>query len=451
MDNPNRIRDGINRVFSFGYIELVPEYVSEVAELEAMDDEIHNANKIVHRIIVGGRYFPAFLDPPKEKRMATQFSKGAFETSDIINTMNKAFDLNKPSGMVVCPVFFDWTHPALEANKKRPVGYRGGVDEIAESFYQDIEPFSIATHKGYLPHSIDSGDFNDWKLPTQEAFLADVRVRLIVLPLFKVAFSNAEILKPLGFDDNFIGKRTPTKQYVISNNSRTMVRIYEAKEPPSLTNTLTKEHATVVMGYMTQNVTYFDIVSSAAKDRNKVELVKEINERLYTQGKEVFGFAFSVKINDDGFIDFTVPSTDGVGFKIQMAEHTLKVLGFPPGHSITSIHHVAKEPAITKKVTPALGLSYSSILVLDTGPLTVTMSDTPSITTRGRFNQLMAFMRAEGSVSAMIREMRPVAHFPSKEHTITFKIDRNSDRSEIIGLNWPVGCFVHGVLVGTPI
>ena len=230
-----------------------------------------------------------------------------------------------------------------------------------------------------------------------------------------------------------------------------MTKIFVAKNPPNVKTELTKEHSVVVTGYVKENSVGFDIVSSAAKDRNKVEFVKLLNEKLYLKGRETFGFAFSAKINDNGFIEFSVPSTNDIGFKIQMNEHTQRVLGFTPGHSITNLNFVSKEPAITKKVTPTLGLDYSSILVLDTGPLTVTMSDAPSITTRGRFNQLMAFMRAEGSVSAMIRDIRPVAHFPSKEHTITFKIDRNSDRSEIIGLNWPVGCFVHGVLVGTPI
>lgn len=454
MENPNNVRDGIDRVYSFGYLELVPEYVSEAAEVEEMDDEEMNKNEIIHTVRVGANYLEKFNSPsnPADK-MQVKFPKGTYLLAEIIKTLNHTFDTNKPPGMRMCPGFFDWKYTALDKFTSDHLKFREMAEKFATAYYDDIsDPYDPRTHKGYLPPTVNSGPFNDFKLPSHTAILADSRCRMTLLPKFRLSFSNSHILTAMGYSADFIGKRRRNNQFTVSNETNMDTEVKNSQKAPTYRVTLPNDTTVTLSFGAKSNPLNVHVTCTVAECKKISLLVYKLNAELEMVSTDVYGYDLGVKVNTAGKVEFEIVSNETVHFELTATDRFLKILGFPPGLPITSSNYMGKEVVFDKvNVNPEEGLSFSNVLVLDTGPLTVTLKDYPSLTTRGRTDHLMAFLRANGSVSAMIREIAPVALFPSKHHTLTFKIDRNSDKSEIIGLSWPVGCYAHGVLVGTPI
>ena len=453
VENPNNVRDGIERVFSFGHLELVPEYVGEAAEMEDMDDKEKNKNEIEYDIRINAKFKEEFNEPADETRkMSFKFSKGSYAISDIINILNSEFDRNKPPGMKACPGFFDWTHPDFEPYRKDGEKFRTYIATHAPAYYDDNEAFEVATHKGYLPKSVTTGPYNDWKLPTDSSVQEDAIIRLVLWPQYTMSFSNAQILFAMGFGEDVYGTRGKNNQFHITNEDNLDAKIYKTDKPISNNVTLLTD-CTVTLSMSTRsNPITTTFLSSALKERKISKFVEELSAQLEVDSLDTYLYAMRVEINAQGHVEFTIPSNNAVEFGLELPHRLAKLLNFPPGVEVTSKNAVSTAPVEDKAlVNAAMGLAHANVLVLDTGPLTVTLKDCPSLTTRGRTDQLMAFLRANNSVSSMIREIQPKAAFPSQHRTLTFKIDRNSDRSQIMGLSWPVGCFVHGIFVGTPI
>ena len=445
VKNPNTVRDGINRLYSFGYLELVPEYVAEVAEAEEMDDKTYNANVIDHFIKVKAYFENEYSNPTDGRKLQTPFRKGEYDASDVINLMNKGFEENKPPGMIFCPVFLDWTYPALD----KAENFKEYAEQHAPAFYDDSKKFNPISHKGYLPVSVE-GPYNDWQLPTNQTVLDSVRVRVTIAPNFRIAMSSEILFEQLGFTKNTFGARGVHNQFYIDND-KTHPITFVADGSPSPIIKLDKT-VTITAGVHLNSIGFnIHLKTSSAGKKNIPELVERLNSKISKDAKSYFGYNMGVKINDEQKIEFKIPTVRGAEFILTLPEALLHTFHFLPGYRIDVNNYISEDPVIPKRVTAEEGLAFARILVLDTGPLTVTLSDTPSMTTRGRYNQLMAFLVASGHVSAMIPDIRPVAYFPNKESELTFKIDRNSDKSEIIGLRWPVGCFANGVLIGTPI
>lgn len=454
IDNPNNVRDGIERAFSFGHLELVPEYVSEAAEVEEMDDEEANKNEIIHTVRIGVNYLEEFYYPEDHrKRMLIQFPKGRYYVADIMKALNHGFEAKKPLGMSICPGFFDWKITALDPFKEDGAKFREKTEAYAVSYYDELSDFfSPNTHKGWLPPTINTGPFNDFKLPSNDTILSDTRCRMVLLPKFKMAFSNSQLLLALGFSPDFIGKRKKHNQYVIVNDSPMHTSVMTGEKAPLYRVDLLHDLTVHLSISVKSNPIMVQVGSSVVEAKRVTELVEKLNTRLGYISTDTYGYDLGVKVNTAGKVEFDVPSNEVIEFELTTTDRFLKILGFPPGRPITASNNEGKAVVFDRtNINPEEGLAFSSILVLDTGPLTVTLKDCPSLLTRGRTDQVMAFLRANGSVSAMIQNMDPPALFPSKQHTLTFKIDRHSDKSEIIGLSWPVGCYAHGVLVGRPL
>ena len=443
IENPNSVRDGINRLYSFGYLDLVPDYVAEVAEAEDMDDRHHNPNVHVHKVRFSAYYTSEYLNP-RDRKITSTIKKGDIKMCDIINLFNSGAEENKPPGMIFCPFFLDWTYPGLD----RAVDFRKAAEDNAMAYYGETTTFDPLRHRGFLPASVD-GPYNEWELPTNPIVLNKSRIRLTLQPGYKLSMSNELLLKEMGFTSEMYGERGAHNQFHIQNNS---LRPYTfvARGPPKGIANLTKDVS--VTATLTDPKGGFSInfQSSAKKDKEVLGILKEIGDWVTMEGKTIFGYPFSLTMNEDNKIVFKGPVIPGAHFSLTLPDALLIAFKFRPGYVIDYRNFQSEASIFPKKMTPEEGIALAKILVLDTGPLTVTLSDAPSITTRGRSNHLMAFLGPNGSRSSMIEFIRPVAYFPSQVPTLTFKIDRNSDRSEIIGLNWPVGCTVNGLMVGVP-
>lgn len=453
VENPNKVRDGINRIYRFGYLDIVPEYVSEVAEIEDMDDEEENKNEIKHVIRVDVKYLPGFNNPADETRkMSFKFAKGSYAVSDIISILNSEFDSSKPQGMEVCPAFLDWTHPTLNTYRNDPEKFRAYMETNAPAFYDDEETFEPLTHKGYLPKSITRGAYNDWKFPTEDTTAAKASIRIMLMPLFAMRFSNNQILTAMGYDDDVIGLRGKNNQYHLTNQSKIDDKVFKSSYLVDKKVTLTTECTVSVIFIAKSNAVNLTVKSSVAQEKKISKLVERINDVMDENCEDIFGYSLPIKINSEGKVEFGVVSNEVIEFKVEIKDRLAKLLKFHTGVPITSTNNVGSASVEDRlNINAAQGLQFSEILVLDTGPLTVTLKDCPSLTARGRADHLMAFLRPKGSISKMDRLVRPPAEFPMHHPELTFKIDRNSDRSKIIGLSWPVGCNVNGLLVGSPI
>jgi len=452
LDNPNKYDDGIQRGFSFGHLQIVPEYVAEIAESENMDDLATNPNEVVfeNRFVIF--YLPEYFDPSDNRRMACKFSKGPQEMPEVIMEINNTFDLNKPLGMNFCPVFVDWTHPILQKYSDEILKYHQVLNEIADSLYNDDEGFSEITHKGYLPPLVRDEAFNDWKLPSHANYLKDTRIRLIIMPGFRLVFSNDSILNAMGFDKKvYGGKRSATNQFVITNKSISDVAIYIADKPPQANFDLNLDVKVHVVNTNKFNRYSFRITSSSVKEKNIGLLVEEVNKNIKAIGLSI-GYELSVKLNAEKKVEFQMPRNDEIQIRLVLSERLSRIFKMSIGQSVSSENLMSMDPVGRQVLNPNDGLMFSNILTLDTGPLTVSFHNSISRNTTTMPNPMMAYLKSDGPVSTMITDFKPpVVLFPKEVKRLIFRINRNSDKDKVIGLNWPVGCFIHGVLVGTPI
>jgi len=452
VDNPNKFDDNIKRAFHFGYIEIVPEYVAEVAETSDMDDpEMNPSGEVEFGLRLTVKYNESYFKPLDDRKMAFKFEKGKYATSEVIKILNSTFELNKPTGLNTCPAVFDWGHPTLDRFRSSPTQFNKEVDEYADTLYPVEEYFSVATHKGYLPSSVRGRNFIDYKLPTEATYLSESRVRVTLLPGFKLVASNEHLWEAMGFkSEMWGGKRSEHKQIIVSNPSTTESVTFTASDPPQAEVTLAIPCQVGV--FMGRNIVHLaeTITTSLANERALDPVIRDLNAGLERMGRSI-GYPLGCKINNESKMEFDLPADGEITTLLTLPDRLSRLLKLAPGHPVTPGNLTSLDPVGGKKLSPEEGLTYARILVLDTGPLTVSLDSRLSGDARQRPNRLMAYLRASDSVCAIIPDFKPQVVFPFMKGTLRFRIERNSDRDKVIDLNWPVGCFVHGVLVGTPI
>lgn len=450
IDNPNNVRDGIQRAFSFAYLDLLPDFVSEVADEENLDDKAVNPVVISYANRFVAVYTPEFLRPPEDKVMMKKFAVGKFKIAEVIKSLNHTFDDTKPLGLINCPGVFDWMHPNLRPFQNKAKELKAQVELIYDSLYDDEEEnITPETHMGYLPKSVKDRAFVDAKLPTHPDIMQEVRVRLTLMPNTKITFSNAQIQIAMGFSEEQIGKRGTYKQFHIYNRSKRETKTIVAAMPPKLEAELLNPTSVAMSFLSTGNVALFELKSSYAKERHPETIVQELEDNC-KEFTEITGYPISCRFTENRKLEFTFPNTDLVEYSVLLHDRIAALFNFKD-RTVTKNNYISNESIGARGYNAERGLTLATVQVHDTGPLTITLLNMPSITTRGRSCQLMALLRPSGYMESMEKDFKPVASFPNNKQQLTFRIDRNSDQNNIIGLSWPVGCFVYGCVVGTPI
>ena len=134
IENPNnKARDGVRRSYHLGYLEVVPEYISEAAQNENMDEPDVNPNEIVLENSLEMRLYPGY--PPKNPVLGIKYSGKGVHSSDIIRWFNENMDVNKPRDYLYPPVIIDWTAREFSHLEHDGAKFRAHLDRIAQSFY----------------------------------------------------------------------------------------------------------------------------------------------------------------------------------------------------------------------------------------------------------------------------------------------------------------------------
>lgn len=149
IENPNnKARDGVRRSYHMGYLEVVPEYISEVAQTEHMDEPDVNPNEIILQNSLEMRVHAGY--PPKDPIMGMRYTGKAQNSTEIYRIFNLNMETNKPQDYLYPPVIIDWTAPEFSNLEHDGEKFRAHLDRIAQSLYDIhsdhvLEPIQATT------------------------------------------------------------------------------------------------------------------------------------------------------------------------------------------------------------------------------------------------------------------------------------------------------------------
>jgi hypothetical protein len=197
-------------------------------QAQAFDEETEEELKEMLSIPV--RFKVLFLLDKKLKFYGDVYEMPATikKTVELVQQLNAHFELLKPSGIYITPLFFDWIDTR----------FKDITEEDEDTYYQRMAPvyygeaYNANKHYNALPHSARNIRMaNNYLIPTQmtDDLLLHFRLRMNIAPNSVGNFSTDSYLLSLGFDSSQYGKRKyTTDSFKMENRSLRSFRTVEA-------------------------------------------------------------------------------------------------------------------------------------------------------------------------------------------------------------------------------
>ena len=463
IPNPNKYRDGIKRVFSFKYLNIIPEYYSMLATQNNMDDEKTNPIVTKHIFKFELKFKQNFY---KANLHEFTMASGTYVLSDLTKRLNIECEKGRPPSMSFPPLIFDWVDDYIVGlfGKKR-IAIEKYITESHESIYKMIYPvddkgeeiedegatsFKLATHFNVLPESARSmPNCNNYLFPDEPEAIPYSRVRMIIAPNTKISFSNENVLKALGFTPKNYGVRGALQRFHIDNQNPDSCLEIVAENPPSIDLKVNVEKATKIYFAVSQTLSIFSTVLTTTKFiENRPDLLvadletflKKISEKCYAP--------FKVTYTNKKFT-FNLPDDATLETKIYIPKSILERLAFQT--NIISTSNKTSEVIEPEQLDAAKYMGLCKIITYDTCHVIVTLDGAPSMSNIGQPEQIMAALVPEDDMLKMEKSVVPQVLLPENDQFISFKIYRQSEEKKMIQLGWPIDCYVYGMLYGQPI
>ena len=192
----------LNRIYSFDNVMLILNMYAMQAQLfnEETEEELQEflSYTIYFQVTFLSEKKNLFYAPVYE--MPTEVKL----TVDLIQQINKYFELNKPAGIVSTPIFFDWID--LRFEKVTDKTFDEYYQSMARTYYG--EDFDVSKHWNALPRSARKVfGVNNYLVPTLLIgdVLENIRLRINISPNTLASFSTNLYLLCVGFDPGQIG------------------------------------------------------------------------------------------------------------------------------------------------------------------------------------------------------------------------------------------------------
>lgn len=429
IDIPKDFQD---RKFEFQTLTLIPDlYRLQALEMK-MDDEATTTTTD-----------DVFVELKLKHKMysAHQFvSPVEFEDiSSVLQYLNTFFESNKPEGMLLPPVVFDWILiDVLNMNLRETFQYyavRG------QELYGEI--FSSSKHGGFVSPQLRDAGFSYFKYPTMLDVQKKIRVRMTLMPNVACSFSNDHLLHLLGFsnDQTAYGKHEVHFRYINSktNSQFTTIADYAPKSHgPNVVNT------TVFVYPLARSIQSPMYTFTTTNARNVNQLIEDYSETIQTMASDL-NLNLSLEFEEDTHrVKLQLPSDIQMTFRLppKMAHR----LGF--GH----VSHITQD-SVSIPHPPMVALhnvgKISKIQSFDTGMVMVTLANYGSTQTQQFINVLMAVLEPQSGGCHTTRiEERPQITVSQFNPRLEFKMSRFNETNQPVPLDWKCGAFVRGVLRG---
>jgi hypothetical protein len=338
--------------------------------------------------------------------------------------------------------------PAPHLEPGTPEYFRYYVTGIAESYYD--QEFSDAEHFNALPASARTlPGINNFAIPKVVADIDSLRLRIHIAPMTAVLFSNNLLLEDLGFTEKTYGRKVG-RRFVIKNSN------------PDGYITLEAENAPKPFVFPTIPTTFFcapirevhlspfvslSVTQTNFKSNNELLQLLEAALGILNTWTNL-SVAVSYNAEEKKFV-FTFPTTR-VSVKLHIDSRLAERLGYGLVQTIT--HNSVPNAASFNESTIDVG-GLSRALVWDTVMSAVTLENATSISAYGFDGPLMATLWPEEPGIMRTRSQENIVRIPTVQSgqafvPLTFKVWSLGKNSSVSPLQWPVHCFVAGILKG---
>ena len=425
--------------YGFTAVTVCPDYYSTQAFKLDMDSD-RELKEIV------SNKFSLDVELAKDAFDQNTWSIGTTKTNigQILKSINTHFERHKPQGCFLPLVVFDWMHIGSLSK---------GVDSIkfhrdkAEDFYG--EPYNESKHNNWLPTAFqNNGRLNNMLFPTNltKAVFDSIRIRMTLAPNVTVAFSNSDLPEALGFSQLQMPEKI--KNQIQFKNAT--VNSFEARicqSTPNIENRVftTKIHLYPSSTFITSAVGTFE--TTKEKERKPAEMAVDYNSTMQKLANSLNYDLQLLHSPADKKFKLVFPQGTGITVNLRVPTYIGHKLGY--GH----VDYI--RPTMTNLVYPD-EINYKDvektarILVYDVGMLVISLDQRSSQQTHQFTNTYMALLEPEFSgvlKSPLLMDMPfvPVSQFRKE---LTFVLTRFSESNQPMPLDWKVGAFVRGMLVG---
>jgi len=435
--------------FGFSFLTLIPEYYSQQALRERLDPVDEGDRDIEYPFEVDFVFGENYLLSGPTR----QFSQSAdvVETGTLIRNINTHFSRLKPSGANTTLLVLDWFVDGWE-QPDNPISINEFHKVIAAAAY-DGAVYEEAKHGNSLPlSSRDNKALNNLMFPTTKVqdFLDRVRVRMLVAPNTRVAFSNDSILKHLGFAAEQIPEKVNKQINFINNYSDAYTTFIGTLGQKFATTEGKNSKITLYPVERVQSLRGRIVKTSRLSEIEPQELIHDVSEVIEDMAidcNQRFAIRFSRSTNRFLFLYPENPSTRVV---MHMSPRLAKLLGFHATHTVQS----PTQPDVIKPAESSTESEQKArTLVYDIGMAWVNLEEYFSESTSQFATTSMASLEADYSGTMTTRHNHKMAsvNVTYFKPDLEFRLYRFNEKGFPAPLNLPCSAYIQGVFCGTSI
>lgn len=439
----NKFVQETNRKFGIRSITLMPEFQNVQAFAYNLDSKQEHDEVRSHAIQLEVIYGPNYFSNDAPGKVWT-FSSSLTQIGYLLASINNHFDLHKPSGTFLPPLFFDWFHLDALGDGETIQGYQEKTSEIAYG-----EAFDPAKHSTWLPPSLAGKmEMNNCIFPTMnnQEFLKDVRVRMWIAPNTTITFPNSVLPKILGFGADQVPTKSKRNQVPFENQDAQHYLCLTTEDKPQFKLPSDSIRGTNINCYTTSNAVTSPRANLQTKKKHKYNPVQIFSD--YAPAFEKLAKSINIILSlsfDSASKTFLInfPNNPNIYVRIHLPSKVMRQLGFDMSLGEFIDNRTVSLPVGSTLDTTDLE-KKAKALVYDTGMVVVSMKEHTGQTTMATLEpQKEGVLRNRPS-----RWELPQVHLSSINPGMHFMLQRFNDNNQRFSLDWPVGAYVFGEIVG---
>jgi hypothetical protein len=429
IDNPDRL-------FGFSSVTMTPDYFSRQAFQLNLDSEEEL------KAVINQDYY---IEVECENNALDQhqyYTTSQVEFSSVLRNINKHYEQHKPDGFITPLVVFDWQHlSALSSKVDRQAFY---TSSLADLYVGEFDVNTIGTDVS----SVFDGlvNLNKFPFPTKEEALDNIIVRVTLAPNVTLAFSNDALPKAIGFSSSQYTQKK-NNQLRLQNVSPNSYKSFYCENTANLENIV---YATKIHTYPTNKYIVSErgfLVTTKERERKPNLLVTDYNNSINALAKTLNLELSLVHDANEKKFRLVYPDVSGMAINLRVPPYISHRLGF--GH-VTVIRPSMKSESYPEEIEISNVEALAKVLVYDTGMVVVGLDQQGSKQTYQFTNTVMAIMESDNAgvmtTKPGIEYLRvPVSYF---NPNLEFVLSKFNENNEPIPLNWKVGAYIRGLLVG---
>lgn len=432
---------GINTLFRFESLTLIPEYYSIQAAQYEMDPDDKD-------IEIPFQLEFDWLDEYTSIGIGTAWQppSGAISVSDLIKNINKHFDLQKPTGMLTPILYIDWIY---EGYKTSDADLKMFYKEAAPAFYNAI--YDETLHNNYMPESVKNLPYvNSLLFPTttDSDILNKIRIRLHTSPNTIAAFSNELILRALGWSDEAIPQTSLRQKRFYNKNLTSHQTFVSDSKIPSMIVQDTK-------GFKISQYIHEDnakgskgiIYTNKQRQRKSLQFASDISDAIQQNARNL---NLNVKFKYD--ITTKVYSLDvPIDSKFSITMHIDSAIASKLGYgNVEKFSDRSKPLPAFNENDVSESDKKAKALTKDTGMVIVELNTDANLQTDQFSGLVVATLEQcpDGTMASKHTLPLPAFEISFSTEEVELRLYRFNESERVMPLGWKVGGYLQGRLIG---